>query len=105
MFGIAQDSRARLACPRSPGSTAQDYRAHLSAQDHRGYEHHDTEDAAKTNEGPDCFLTTKASPKETGSPCRLLGVDTMEKEKKEEEEKAGPCIYLFFRRSRWKGSL
>ena len=34
--------RVRLACLSSPGSSAQDHRAHLSAQDGGLYEHHDT---------------------------------------------------------------
>ena len=39
--------RAGLACPSSPGSSAQDHRVY-------GLQHHDTETAAKINEGPDC---------------------------------------------------
>ena len=71
--GNAQDNRARLPLPRITGFT--------------------NNGQPKSTGATIVILTPKKSTKKTGSPWPLLGVDTMEKEKNEEEEKAGPCTY------------
>ena len=63
---IAQDNRARLACPTSPGSSAQDHRAHLYAQDHPVYEQRPTESDDKINGGTDCCCDPEEEHEENG---------------------------------------